>query len=152
MNSKVLLLAVPNVLLFPSTVKAADRPNIIIIQTDEHNFRTLGCYRDIMTEDQAYMWGKGIKVETPNIDANDPTITIRRSDALDSEISRKLGILILIGKINKKNIAKSRIIILKLKIFTVFLNLKACLRSLELILNPYLEMLNFIISIFILIK
>lgn len=69
MNSKVLLLAVPNVLLFPSTVKAADRPNIIIIQTDEHNFRTLGCYRDIMTEDQAYMWGKGIKVETPNIDA-----------------------------------------------------------------------------------
>lgn len=44
------------------------RPNLLIIQTDEHNFRTVGCYRDLMSEDQAYIWGEGIKVETPNLD------------------------------------------------------------------------------------
>jgi len=44
------------------------QPNLIIIHTDEHNFRTLGCYRDLMSEDQAFIWGKGNSVETPNID------------------------------------------------------------------------------------
>ena len=44
------------------------KPNLIIIHTDEHNFRTLGCYRDLMTEDQANIWGRGNNVETPNID------------------------------------------------------------------------------------
>jgi arylsulfatase A-like enzyme len=43
-----------------------------MILTDEHSFRTLGCYRDFMkSEDQAnegYIWGDGIEVETPNID------------------------------------------------------------------------------------
>ena len=43
------------------------RPNLLIIQTDEHNFRTLGCYRALMTKDQALMWGPAV-VETPNID------------------------------------------------------------------------------------
>ena len=33
------------------------KPNLLIIHTDEHNFRTLGCYRDLMTEDQAFVWG-----------------------------------------------------------------------------------------------
>jgi arylsulfatase A-like enzyme len=42
--------------------------NVLIIQTDEHNFRTLGCYRDLMAADQAFIWGEGVKVETPNID------------------------------------------------------------------------------------
>lgn len=42
--------------------------NLIIIQTDEHNFRTLGCYRDQLSHDQAHMWGEGNIVETPNID------------------------------------------------------------------------------------
>ena len=46
-----------------------DRPNVLIIHTDEHNFRTLGCYRDLMSEDQAYVWGPGVKVDTPNIDS-----------------------------------------------------------------------------------
>ena len=46
----------------------AQRPNLLIIHTDEHNFRTLGCYRAVMTPDQAFVWGKGVAVETPNID------------------------------------------------------------------------------------
>ena len=44
------------------------KPNLLIIQTDEHNFRTLGCYRKQLSEAQAYVWGKGVAVETPNID------------------------------------------------------------------------------------
>ena len=36
-----------------------NRPNLLIIHTDEHNFRTLGCYRDLMEEDQAFVWGTG---------------------------------------------------------------------------------------------
>ncbi len=35
--------------------------------TDEHNFRTLGCYRETMEKRQAYMWGPSV-VETPQID------------------------------------------------------------------------------------
>ncbi len=42
-------------------------PNVIVIMTDEHNFRTLGCYRQMMEKRQAYMWGPAV-VETPNID------------------------------------------------------------------------------------
>lgn len=45
------------------------QPNVLIIHTDEHNFRTLGCYRELMSNDQAYMWGKGVKVDTPHIDS-----------------------------------------------------------------------------------
>ncbi|MGB5419446.1 sulfatase-like hydrolase/transferase, partial [Algibacter sp.] len=45
-----------------------DKPNLIIIHTDEHNFRTLSCYQDLMTEDQAFVWGKGNNSTTPNID------------------------------------------------------------------------------------
>ncbi len=44
-----------------------DHPNLIVIMTDEHNFRTLGCYRETMEKRQAYMWGPSV-VETPNID------------------------------------------------------------------------------------
>jgi arylsulfatase A-like enzyme len=42
--------------------------NLLIIHTDEHNFRTLGCYRDSLSEEQAFMWGKNAVVETPHID------------------------------------------------------------------------------------
>lgn len=45
----------------------AARPNLLVIQTDEHNFRTLGCYRDTLPADQAFMWGEAV-VKTPNID------------------------------------------------------------------------------------
>ena len=44
-------------------------PNVIIIQTDEHNLRTLGCYREQMSLDQAFIWGKNVFVETPHIDS-----------------------------------------------------------------------------------
>ena len=50
--------------------QAADRtgPNLVVIHTDEHNFRTLGCYRDTLPPEQAFMWGEDSVVETPNID------------------------------------------------------------------------------------
>lgn len=48
--------------------RADRRPNLLVIQTDEHNFRTLGCYRKTMAPDQALVWGPDAKVETPNID------------------------------------------------------------------------------------
>ena len=47
---------------------AQTKPNILIIHTDEHNFRTLGCYRECLPQSQAMPWGKGNVVETPNID------------------------------------------------------------------------------------
>lgn len=47
---------------------AQERPNILIIHTDEQNFRTLGCYRKLLSEDQAFIWGPGVEVETPHID------------------------------------------------------------------------------------
>lgn len=53
-----------------ASLLAADaRPNLLIIMTDEHNFRTLGCYRELLSEDQAYVWGPGVAVETPHIDS-----------------------------------------------------------------------------------
>jgi len=55
-------------LLFALSARAADRPNLIVIQTDEHNFRTLGCYRKLLAPEQALMWGKHV-VETPHIDS-----------------------------------------------------------------------------------
>ena len=45
------------------------KPNLLVIMTDEHNFRTLGCYRKTLPADQAYVWGKGNAVETPYIDS-----------------------------------------------------------------------------------
>ena len=32
-------------------------PNVLVIMTDEHNFRTLGCYREQLPQEQAYPWG-----------------------------------------------------------------------------------------------
>lgn len=43
-------------------------PNVLVIQTDEHSFRTLGCYRDLMRDNESYLWGSKYNVETPNID------------------------------------------------------------------------------------
>jgi uncharacterized sulfatase len=48
--------------------KERQNPNLIIIHTDEHNLRTLGCYRETMSDEQAFMWGKNTIVETPHID------------------------------------------------------------------------------------
>ncbi|MEE8451784.1 MAG: sulfatase [Thermoguttaceae bacterium] len=51
----------------PSNHANAAGPNLLIIHTDEHNFRTLGCYRDTLPPEQALMWGEAV-VETPHID------------------------------------------------------------------------------------
>lgn len=45
------------------------KPNLLIIQCDELNFRTIGCYRDTLSEEQAFMWGKKMVVDTPHIDS-----------------------------------------------------------------------------------
>ena len=45
-----------------------NQPNILLIITDEHNFRTLGCYRETLSTEQAEMWGPGSIVDTPNFD------------------------------------------------------------------------------------
>jgi len=45
------------------------RPNLIIVMTDEQNYRTLGCYRDRLEESQKFIWGEGVKVETPHLDS-----------------------------------------------------------------------------------
>ena len=52
----------------PTQTPTETKPNLIMIMTDEHNLRTLGCYRDLMDEKQAFPWGEGVKVDTPNID------------------------------------------------------------------------------------
>lgn len=50
-------------------ITAQERPNILIIMADEHNFRTLGCYREQLPPEQAFPWGEKAVVETPHIDA-----------------------------------------------------------------------------------
>ena len=56
MNSKTFLVVLATLLLSASTLRAQDPPlNLVIIQTDEHHFGTLGCYG-------------GKIVGTPNID------------------------------------------------------------------------------------
>ncbi len=52
-----------------SAVLGQTKPNLIIIHTDEHSFRTLGCYRNVLTNEEAYMWGQNTIVETPHLDA-----------------------------------------------------------------------------------
>ncbi|MEW4486611.1 sulfatase [Thalassoglobus sp. JC818] len=54
--------------LFYSRSFGNDRPNVLLIITDEHNFRTLGCYRDQMPRWQGEMWGEDAVVPTPHID------------------------------------------------------------------------------------
>ena len=44
------------------------KPNVLVIMTDEHNFRTLGCYRELLPAKMANMWGPAV-VETPHIDS-----------------------------------------------------------------------------------
>ncbi|MEM9586860.1 MAG: sulfatase-like hydrolase/transferase [Planctomycetota bacterium] len=56
-------------LLSIATLRADTPMNLLVIQTDEHNFRTLGCYRQTLPTEQAFVWGKGAAPETPAIDA-----------------------------------------------------------------------------------
>ena len=49
--------------------KLTKRPNVLIVMSDQLNFRTLGCYRNQLTHKQAFVWGDNVVVETPNIDS-----------------------------------------------------------------------------------
>ncbi|MEQ9411777.1 MAG: sulfatase [Fuerstiella sp.] len=59
--------------LAPELLQAAEipgrKPNLLIIHCDELNFRTLGCYRETLPPEQAFMWGPNAYVETPHIDS-----------------------------------------------------------------------------------
>ena len=59
-----------SLMVFSSAAQAAEKtaPNVLLIITDEHNFRTLGCYRALLPPEQAEMWGAGVVVPTPNLD------------------------------------------------------------------------------------
>ncbi len=48
---------------------AQEKLNVLWIITDEHNFRTLGCYRDQLPPEQAFQWGPQAFAETPHIDS-----------------------------------------------------------------------------------
>jgi len=52
----------------PAWARSKAKPNLLIIQTDEHNFRTLGCYRKTLSKEQAFIWGPDAAVTTPHID------------------------------------------------------------------------------------
>ena len=56
--------------LFSSCVKdtVKDKPNLLIIMTDEHSIRTLGCYRNYLADSQKNLWGESLRIEPPNID------------------------------------------------------------------------------------
>ncbi|MDL2255752.1 sulfatase [Parabacteroides sp. OttesenSCG-928-K15] len=68
MKKQLLSVSVTSLLFACTTGQVEEKPNILIIHTDEHNFRTLGCYRELLSPEQAFMWGKEAVVETPNID------------------------------------------------------------------------------------
>lgn len=48
---------------------ASGGPNLVVIHCDELNFRALGCYRAQLPQEQAFVWGAGVAVETPHIDS-----------------------------------------------------------------------------------
>ena len=58
---------IPSAYAEKTSVAQQSKPNVVVIMTDEHNFRTLGAYRKLMNKKQSYMWGAN-PVTTPNID------------------------------------------------------------------------------------
>jgi arylsulfatase A-like enzyme len=44
-------------------------PNVLILHTDEHNFRSLGCYRALLPKQEAFVWGADVAVDTPHLDS-----------------------------------------------------------------------------------
>ena len=50
-----------------------ERPNLVVVMTDEHNLRTISAYRDYYLskypKDEVDVWGDNIFVSTPNIDS-----------------------------------------------------------------------------------
>lgn len=68
MKKITFLIKITAILLITFNTFGQKKPNLIIVQTDEHNFRTLSAYQKLMVEDQAFVWGKGNNLHTPNID------------------------------------------------------------------------------------
>ena len=54
--SSALFLSVSNSSCFKDKTDV-DKPNLLVIMTDEHSIRTLGCYREHMAECQRNLWG-----------------------------------------------------------------------------------------------
>jgi arylsulfatase A-like enzyme len=53
----------------PAKPAAPRQPNLLIIHCDQLNFRTLGCYREQLPPNMAFVWGEKTIVKTPNIDS-----------------------------------------------------------------------------------
>ncbi|MFI3269165.1 MAG: sulfatase-like hydrolase/transferase [Rikenellaceae bacterium] len=68
MNNRSKMLLTAAAISTGAAAQAAQQPNLLIIHTDEHNFRTLSCYQRQLAEDQAFVWGKGVNVDTPHLD------------------------------------------------------------------------------------
>lgn len=79
MKSRIVFFGLISGLLLQTSCKAQDKasssenknvkkPNLVIIHTDEHNFRTISAYQKLLPEAQAFVWGKGNNSKTPNID------------------------------------------------------------------------------------
>jgi hypothetical protein len=49
-------------------VQSQTEPNLLVVMTDEQNLRTIGAYRKLMNDEQAFPWGGKVFVDTPNID------------------------------------------------------------------------------------
>jgi hypothetical protein len=56
----------------PGNPPPVPRPNLVMVITDEHNLRTLSCYRNYLLtkfdENQVNVWGN-VSLDTPNIDS-----------------------------------------------------------------------------------
>lgn len=73
LNNKISSLSLSVLALFGHGITSyantnSEKPNLLIIMTDEHSIRTLGCYRNLIDKSQAYLWGKNNNVKTPNLD------------------------------------------------------------------------------------
>ncbi|UXX78110.1 sulfatase [Reichenbachiella carrageenanivorans] len=68
MKRQITLMVLAVLYSFTILGQGRKKPNLIIVHTDEHNFRTLSCYQKLLAEDQAFVWGKGNNVNTTNID------------------------------------------------------------------------------------
>ncbi|MGY5351037.1 sulfatase-like hydrolase/transferase [Wenyingzhuangia sp. IMCC45533] len=69
LDSKWIIVLLVTLSVFNITAQSKKKPNVIWIITDEHNFRTLGCYQEQLSPDQAFVWGKEAVVSTPNINS-----------------------------------------------------------------------------------
>lgn len=61
----------PNVFAetLPETTAPSLPPNLLIIHTDEHNFRTLGCFRETLPPEAQNVWNCESMADTPNVDS-----------------------------------------------------------------------------------